>query len=101
MLLFELYLKTGMRRSELAHLIVKDIHDDFLMVIKGKGMKDRMIPLLPELAERLHKFVKNKDRDESVFDLKPVSITNKMIIFAKKAGVIFIPILSGISTPQN
>ncbi len=46
LLIVELYLKTGMRRNELAGLKVRDVHRDFIMVIKGKGGKDRMIPLL-------------------------------------------------------
>ncbi len=41
LLIVELYLKTGMRRSELAGLKVRDVHRDFIMVIKGKGEKDR------------------------------------------------------------
>ena len=56
-LIFELYLKTGMRRGELANLKVKHVHKDFLMVIKVKGVKDRMIPLLPDIAKRLHKII--------------------------------------------
>jgi site-specific recombinase XerD len=76
-----------MRRSELADLVVEHIYEDYLMVRKGKGLKDRMIPLLPDLADRLHKFNKGKNRNESVFGLKAVSITNKVTIFAKKAGV--------------
>ncbi|HEY87095.1 MAG TPA: tyrosine-type recombinase/integrase, partial [Dehalococcoidia bacterium] len=56
LLIVELYLKTGMRRNELAELKVRDVHSDFLMVIKGKGGKDRMIPLLPDIAGRLNNY---------------------------------------------
>ena len=86
-LMIELYLKTGMRRGELANLEVKEIHEDFLMVRKGKGEKDRMIPLLPDLAIRLKNFIKDKKPDEKVFGLAGPSIGNKIRYFARKAGL--------------
>ena len=57
------------------------------MVIKGKGSKDRMIPLLPDIAKRLHKYIEKKDLEDSVFGLKAESIGNKIYEFAKKAGI--------------
>src|SRR5512138_2795035 len=53
-LLIETAYKTGLRRAELAHLEPKDLHENNLIVRQGKGMKDRMIPLTPDLAKRLH-----------------------------------------------
>jgi integrase/recombinase XerD len=93
-LLVELALKTGMRRSELANLEPKDIHADFLVVIGGKGGKDRMIPLAPVIAQRLKNFIKDMEPDEKVFKLKAVSISDKVRQFAKKAG------LNGFHTHQ-
>lgn len=87
LLLIELGLKTGMRESELADLAVGDVHDDFVVVKKGKGEKDRMIPMPSAIAERLKEFVTGRDRDESVFGLTGPSIGNKISIFARKAGV--------------
>ncbi len=87
LLIVELYLKTRMRRSELAGLKVRDVHKDFIMVIKGKGEKDRMIPLLPDIARRLGDFTGNRQPDESVFGLTGPSIGNKISIFARKAGL--------------
>ena len=52
-LLAAIALKTGMRRSELGNLEVRDIHQDFLMVRNGKGGKGWVIPLAPAIAERL------------------------------------------------
>jgi len=49
-LLVELALKTVMRRSELANLEPGDIHPDFLVVMNGKGGKDRLIPLAQSTA---------------------------------------------------
>lgn len=86
-LIVELALKTGMRRSELANLIKKDIHSDFLVVRNGKGGKDRVIPLIPSVAERLRNFTSNMLPEDNVFQLKPACISNKIKQFAKKAGL--------------
>lgn len=86
-LLAALALKTGMRRSELGNLEVKDVHQDFLMVRNGKGGKDRIIPLTPAIAERLQNFMKGKEPEEKVFSLKPACISNKIRQFARKAGL--------------
>ncbi|MFC1874358.1 tyrosine-type recombinase/integrase [Chloroflexota bacterium] len=87
LLIIELYLKTGMRRSELAELKVRDVHRDFIMVISGKGERDRMIPLLPDIADRLNGYIRNKQPDEIVFGLVGPSIGNKISVFARKAGL--------------
>jgi len=86
LLIVELYLKSGMRRNELAELRVRDVHRDFLMVIKGKGGRDRMIPLQPDIAESLNAYIRGKQPDERVFGLRGTSIGNKISIFAGKAG---------------
>lgn len=86
-LLVELALKTGMRRSELANLEPRDIHSDFLVVMKGKGGKDRVIPLAQSTAQRLHNFIVDMKPDEKVFKLKAPCISNKIRQFAKKAGL--------------
>ena len=57
-LLVELDWRTGLRRAELANLEVRDIHNDFLVVRNGKGKKDRLVPLAPNIAEKLHNFTK-------------------------------------------
>jgi site-specific recombinase XerD len=86
-LLVTLALSTGMRRSELANLEKKDIHSDFLFVRRGKGGKDRAIPLIPSIAQRLHNFVASKKPNEKVFSLKAPCISNKIRQFANKAGL--------------
>jgi hypothetical protein len=58
------------------------------MVRKGKGQKDRMIPLLPDLTRDLHAYVKDKRPDERVFGLAGASIGNKIRSFARKAGLV-------------
>ncbi len=61
--------RTGMRQSELANLQVRDVHGDSLMVLKGKGGKDRMIPLLAGIADRLSDYCKGRGPGEKVFGL--------------------------------
>jgi site-specific recombinase XerD len=87
MLLLELALNTGMRRSELANLQVKDINPDFLVVRDAKNHKDRIIPLLPAMIKRLRNFTLNMLPEQTVFGLKATAIGDKVAQFAKKAGV--------------
>ncbi len=56
-LLMTLY-GTGMRRAELAHLKVKDIDSQrmIIRVVAGKGGKDRDLPLSPALLEILREY---------------------------------------------
>jgi integrase/recombinase XerD len=86
-LLVELALKTGMRRGELANLVVGDIHDDFLIVRQAKGNRDRMIPLITGINLKLHRFINGKKPEDSVFNLTGPSISNKIRRLAKKAGL--------------
>ncbi len=86
-LIVELAVKTGMRRSELANLEAKDIQPDFLVVRNGKGGKDRVIPLVASIAQRLKNFTQGMKPEEKVFKLKAECISNKVRQFAKKAGL--------------
>jgi integrase/recombinase XerD len=79
--------RSGLRRAELANLIVRDIHGSSLIVRGGKGKKDRMIPLTQDVAARLHQFIKNKGPDERVFGLSPESLGMKVKQLAVKAGL--------------
>ncbi len=89
LVLLETAIKTGLRRSELANLLVANI--DFkasrLMVVNGKGNKDRVIPLLPSLTTRLKQLCIGKRPNETVFGLKARSLGMKFYVWAKKAGV--------------
>jgi integrase/recombinase XerD len=86
-LLVRLALKTGMRRSELANLERQHVHNDFLVVIGGKGGKDRIIPTAPAISQVLQDFIKDMEPDEKIFKLKAACISNKIRQFAKKAGL--------------
>ncbi len=84
---FKEYLGEYPYSPELANLEVKDIHDNFLVVREGKNDKDRVIPLSQPIALRLKNFNEGKSPSDKVFGLKPASITNKINVFAKKAGL--------------
>lgn len=86
-LLIEVAWRTGMRRGELANLKVKDVHEDSLFVRSGKGQKDRMIPLTTDIARRLNEFIAGKNPGDSVFGLGGPSITMKIKLYARKAGL--------------
>jgi integrase/recombinase XerD len=86
-LLVALALHSGLRRGELANLTPQDIHADFLVVMRGKGEKDRMVPLVPDIALRLRNFIKGMEPNEKVFKLKAPCITMKIKQFARKAGL--------------
>jgi integrase/recombinase XerD len=86
-LMVELYYRTGMRQSELADLEVGNVHGDFLVVRKGRGGKDRMIPLLEDIADRLSEFCRGRDPSEKVFGLTGPSIGNKIRRFADRVGL--------------
>jgi integrase/recombinase XerD len=77
----------GLRREELSNLKVRDITETQIFVREGKGAKDRCISLSENINGRLHYFIKDKKPDDSVFNQKPASISMKILIFAKKAGV--------------
>jgi integrase len=79
--------KSGLRRAELANLLVREIHANSLIVRGGKGKKDRMIPLTQDVAEKLHEFIKTKRPAERVFGLTPESLGMKVKQFAVKAGL--------------
>jgi integrase/recombinase XerC len=46
----------GLRISELENLKLQDIGSEWVKVVHGKGGKDRMIPLLPEVFELIQKY---------------------------------------------
>jgi site-specific recombinase XerD len=89
LLLFDMYRKTGLRRTELSNLLVKDVHPDFVEVRLGKGDRDRTVPITSELGLRLHNYIRdhNLQPGDRVFALASGSISNKIRQFADKAGV--------------
>ena len=82
-------MRTGMRRSEMANLKVGEVNleKNRIYVRGGKGDKDRVIPIHPDLVEGLARLLKGKNNEEIVFGLKPRSIGNKFREWSKSAGV--------------
>lgn len=73
-LLYLLY-GCGLRISEALSLKVKDLSKDILR-IKGKGNKERIVPILPSLIERIKKYL----------DICPYSLNKEDFIFVGKQG---------------
>ena len=88
-LLVDLAIHTGLRRSELANLRVGDIDIErqLLIVRQGKGSKDRVIPLSKSTSDKLSGYIQGKDKKAVLFDLTPASVSGKIRAFAMKAGV--------------
>ncbi len=80
---------TGLRRSELAHLTVGDIHikQKVVIVRKGKGSKDRVVPLVSSLVNDLSEYIRDMNLTACVFGLTERSITDKVSTWSKKAGL--------------
>jgi integrase/recombinase XerD len=71
-ILMALY-STGMRRSELVHLRVEDIDSERMVIHirKGKGGKDRDVPLCPRLLETLREYWRWKKPKTWLFPGQP------------------------------
>jgi len=54
LILFTLLYNTGARISEALQLRARDIHDD-IVLLHGKGRKEREVPLWPQTARRLRR----------------------------------------------
>jgi hypothetical protein len=79
--------RSGLRRAELANLLVQDVHGNAVIVRSGKNKKDRMVPLPESVARKLQEFIKDKGPGEKVFGLGGPAIGMKIKQFAKKAGL--------------
>ena len=87
--LIETAIKTGMRRGELANLLVSHIafEANRIVVMDGKGSKDRTIPMGENLKNLLLKLCAGKKGNEKVFGFKAVSLGMKIKEWGDKAGV--------------
>jgi integrase len=79
--------KSGLRRAELANLKVGDIILENLIVREGKGKKDRTVPLPSSLVDQLAEFTRGMRDGDSVFNLRAISIGDKIRRLAREAGV--------------
>ena len=58
-----------------------------MIVRKGKGLKDRTVPLPSRVFNLLEDYVRYMTPDDRVFNVKPVAISDKIRRIANKAGV--------------
>ncbi|MBR1545139.1 MAG: tyrosine recombinase XerC [Alphaproteobacteria bacterium] len=61
--LFTLIYGCGLRISEALNLNIKDISTNDMLRIKGKGNKERLIPLLPIIKEKIKTYLKSAPFD--------------------------------------
>ena len=89
LLLVETAMNKGLRRAELANLAVGHINFEArrLLVLGGKGNKDRVIPLTASLAFSLHKFCEGFKPNPTIFGLSYRSLGLNISDWAKKADV--------------
>ncbi|HJO59397.1 MAG TPA: tyrosine-type recombinase/integrase [SAR202 cluster bacterium] len=89
LILIETAIKTGMRRGELANLLVSHIafEANRIIVMNGKGAKDRTIPMGDNLKSQLLELCAGKKTNEKVFGFKAVSLGMKIKEWGDKAGV--------------
>ncbi len=86
-LLIELAYNSGLRREELATLRVSDIliNEKALIVRKGKGLKDRTVPLPSRVVKLLETHIEIMNPDDKVFGVKSAAISDKIRRIAKNA----------------
>ena len=91
--ILELLYATGMRVSELCGLRVMDVDDQFVKV-KGKGKKERLVPLgkkaLTAIDDYLLNFKKEGDwlfTSKNGKQLDRITVWNRIKFYAKKAGI--------------
>jgi len=88
-MIIETAIKTGMRRGELANLLVRHINFESgsLTVVGGKGSRDRVIPITNKLGLDLVELCSDKELNDRIFGLTPQGLGLKINDWAKKAGV--------------
>ena len=58
-----------------------------VIVRKGKGNKDRTVPLVSYLVKDISEYIKDMKPTDSVFGLTKKSITDKISVLSQKAGL--------------
>ena len=83
--LLELLYATGMRVSELVSLKTQDImRDNFFITIKGKGNKERIVPLNDKARDALNIWIKNNPKTQYLFPANSKSNHLERQIFARE-----------------
>ncbi|HMQ08447.1 MAG TPA: tyrosine-type recombinase/integrase [Saprospiraceae bacterium] len=77
-ILFRMLYLTGMRRSELLHLTIEDIHwQEHWIRVTGKGNKERRIPVSNTLLEDLRQFLALRKNEVSQSEGNWIFVTGK------------------------
>jgi len=88
-LMIKLLAHTGLRRAELVSLRCRDIRSGFLTVYRGKGEKDRTIPLTRELNDLASNYIDEHHLTPSdrVFPVTPQRVWQLVTGYARRAGI--------------
>lgn len=91
--ILELLYATGIRVSELTNLLIKDVGDDFVKV-KGKGKKERIVPVGKKALEAIDYYLVNFRKDgEFLFlsqrgkKINRIDVYLRIKIYAKMAKI--------------
>lgn len=77
-LIVEMFYVTGMRRGELIHLMIKNVdRSNNTIKVLGKRNKERIIPILPIIADQIDSYVKERDSLESLMDCDYFFVSKK------------------------
>ena len=92
-------MNTGLRRAELANLAAGHINFEArrLLVLGGKGNKDRVIPLTASLAFSLHKFCEGFESNQKIFGLSYRSLGLILVIGQRRQAYHYTSIASDIT----
>ncbi|MFC4479972.1 tyrosine-type recombinase/integrase [Flavobacterium chungangensis] len=77
-LIVEMFYVTGMRRAELIHLMIKNVdRSNNTIKVLGKRNKERIIPILPIIADQIDSYVGERDGLESLTDCDYFFVSKK------------------------
>ena len=77
-LIVEMFYVTGMRRAELIHLMMKNVdRSASLIKVLGKRNKERLIPILPIIADQIDSYIKERDGLENIVDSEYFFVSKK------------------------
>lgn len=77
-LMIEMFYATGMRRSELINLKTKDVNVSSAAIkVLGKRGKERIVPMLPALANLIKRYNHERERLDLIVDVEYFFLTDK------------------------
>ncbi|WP_149208314.1 tyrosine-type recombinase/integrase [Flavobacterium johnsoniae] len=77
-LIVDLFYTTGMRRAELIGLMFKNVDlSSGVVKVLGKRSKERIVPLLPIVADQINLYIKERERLDQIVDSEYFFISKK------------------------